>query len=430
MHPTARLTLAAALCVLALPANSGWVHHSQLFAHDDDAGVGFQFGRSVAISGDTIVVGASFADTTAENDGSADVFTRPGGIWSQQDHLLADEAAENDLFGSSVAVDGDTLVVGAQHATLFTAGRAASAYVFTRTGSTWSQQDHLFSDVVELGQSRMGVSVAIDGDTFVMGVPDDDTAAGMLTGSVYVFTRTGGTWGRQDLLFADDARRDDEFGYSVAISGDTIVVGARHDDYGAEIDAGSAYVFTRTGSTWSQQAHLFGGPGANAGDEFGYSAAISGDTIVVGAVLDSTVAANFVGSANVFTRTGGTWSRQARLFADDPAQWDRFGNSVAISGDTIVVGAVTDSAVPGIWAGSAYVFTRTGSTWSQQDLLFDDDAGAGDRFGHSVAISGDTIVVGAYGDDTVRGEDAGSAHVFWPAFFRIVVVEPELPSGH
>jgi len=255
MHPTAKLTLAAALCVLALPAGGQWPQRDHLFA--DDAAVHDLFGRSVATSGDTIVVGAALDSTAAgTRAGSAYVFTRTGGTWSQQGHLFADDAAAGDEFGDSVAISGDTIVVGAYGDVNAAGDIAGSAYVFTRTGTTWSQQDHLFADDAAAGDN-FGYSVAIDGDTIVVGAYSDDTAAGADAGSAYVFTRTGSTWSQQDHLFADDAAAYDYFGGSVAIDGDTIVVGANWDDTIVGIYAGSAYVFIRSGSTWSQQQHLF-----------------------------------------------------------------------------------------------------------------------------------------------------------------------------
>jgi len=215
MHPTAKLTLAAALCVLALPAGGQWPQRDHLFA--DDAAVHDLFGRSVATSGDTIVVGAALDSTAAgTRAGSAYVFTRTGGTWSQQGHLFADDAAAGDEFGDSVAISGDTIVVGAYGDVNAAGDIAGSAYVFTRTGTTWSQQDHLFADDAAAGDN-FGYSVAIDGDTIVVGAYSDDTAAGADAGSAYVFTRTGSTWSQQDHLFADDAAAYDYFGGSVAI---------------------------------------------------------------------------------------------------------------------------------------------------------------------------------------------------------------------
>jgi hypothetical protein len=300
--------------------------------------------------------------------------------------------------------------------------------VFTRTGGVWSQEAHIYADDAEQ-DDLFGNHVGISGDSIVVSAGADDTSAGQDAGSAYVFTRTGSTWSQQDHLFADDGQADDIFGSSVAISGNTVVVGAHYDGTAAGWHAGSAYVFTRTGSTWSQQDHLFAGDAA-MGDCFGGSVAIDDDTIVVGASSDDTAAGEGAGSAYVFTRSGGVWSQQDQLFASDAATGDCFGGSVAIDGDTIVVGAHCDDTAVGVNAGSVYVFTRTGGVWSQQGRLFAKDAASGDLFGLSVAIDHDSIVAGAPWDTTNAAHEAGSAYVFIWSFLGFFVGEPELPSGH
>jgi hypothetical protein len=266
--------------------------------------------------------------------------------------------------------------------------------------------------------------VAIDGDTIVVGAEKDTTGVGMWAGSAYVFTRTGGVWSQQDHLYADDAVAGDQFGNTVAISGDTIVVGARYDDTAAGSLAGSAYVFTRSGGTWSQQAHLYADD-AVADDRFGDSVAMDGDTIVVGAQYDDVGTEDWAGSAYVFTRTGGSWSQQDHLYADAPVTQDRFGDSVAIDGDTIFVGAsgVDTATVSNL--GSVFVFTRAGATWNRRYQLFADDGAESDLFGRSVAIDGDTSVVGANHDDTAGGSMAGSAYVFAAPLLRVFLGIPE-----
>src|SRR6185503_19688910 len=188
-----------------------------------------------------------------------------------------------------------------------------------------------------------------------------------------------------------DAAAGDLFGDSVAVSGDTAVVGAIGDDDGGT-SSGSAYVFVRSAGVWSQQQKLTASD-ALAGDEFGYSVAVSGDTAVVGARSDSD-AGTFSGSAYVFVRSAGVWSQQQKLTASDAAAGDFFGFSVAVSGDTAVVGAIFDDDA-GSGSGSAYVFVRSAGVWSQQQKLTASDAAASDSFGASVAVSGDTAVVGA-----------------------------------
>jgi hypothetical protein len=347
-----------------------------------DAAAGDSFGISVAISGDTAVVGAKGNDDAGDNSGSAYVFVRSGGSWSQQAKLTADDAAIGDLFGYSVAISSDTVVVGAYQDD--DAGTSSgSAYVFVRSGGSWSQQAKLTADDAA-ADDLFGISVAISDDTTVIGAQYDDNS-----GSAYVFVRSGGSWSQQAKLIASDAAAGDWFGGSVAINGDTVVVGAHGDDTW-DNQSGSAYVFFRSGGSWSQQAKLTGGELSAAYDWFGGSVAINGDTAVVGAEGNDDAGSNS-GSAYVFVRRSDGWSQQAKLTAGDAAAGDSFGISVAISGDTAVVGAYKHN----IWTGSVYVFDRSGGSWSQQAKLTTGDAAAGAAFGYSVAISGDTAVVGA-----------------------------------
>jgi hypothetical protein len=376
-----------------------WSQQAKLTA-SDGAAHDF-FGYSVALSGDTALVGAYIDDSA----GSAYVFTRSGGAWSQQAKLTASDGAAFDFFGYSVALSGDTALVGAYADDIAAGANAGSAYVFTRSGSSWSQQAKLTAGD-GAADDWFGYSVALSGDTALVGAYQDDIAAGTNAGSAYVFTRSGSSWSQQAKLTTSDGAAFDSLGYSVALSGDTALVGAYIDD-----SAGSAYVFTRSGSSWSQQAKLTAGDGA-ADDRFGYSVALSGDTALVGAWLDDTVAGSDAGSAYVFTRSGTVWSQQAKLTAGDGAANDQFGYSVAVSGDTALVGALLDDIGANANQGSAYVFTRSGTTWSQEAKLTAGDGAANDRFGYSVAVSGDTTVVGAYFDDIDANADQGSAYVF------------------
>ena len=253
---------------------------------------------------------------------------------------------------------------------------------------------------------HFGNSIAISGDTVVVGARADNDS-GADSGSAYVYVRSGSIWSQQAKLTGSDGAADDFFGISVAVSGDTAVVGARNDD-DSGADSGSAYVYVRSGSAWSQQAKLTAGDGAT-GDLFGLSVAVSGDTAVVGAVWDDDNGGNS-GSAYVFVRSGSVWSEQAKLTPSDGAAGDQFGLSVAISGDTVVTGGDGDDD-KGSSSGSAYVFVRSGSSWSEQAKLTPSDGAASDVFGRSVAISGDTAVVGAEFDDD-KGSSSGSAYVF------------------
>ena len=294
---------------------------------------------------------------------------------------------------------------------------SGSAYVFVRGGGSWSQQAKLTAADAAAGD-QFGLSVSVSGDTAVIGAFGDDDA-GSTSGSAYVFVRDGGSWSQLAKLTAAGAAAGDQFGLSVSVSGDTAVVGAFGDD-DAGSTSGSAYVFVRDGGSWSQLAKLTAA-GAAAGDQFGRSVSVSGDTAVIGAWLDDDGGSNS-GSAYVFVRGGGSWSQQAKLTAADAAAGDQFGFSVSVSGDTAVVGAAGDDDA-GSTSGSAYVFVRSGGAWSQQAKLTAADAAAGDLFGWFVSLSGDTAVIGAFGDDDA-GSNSGSAYVFVPEDTTAPLVTP------
>jgi len=388
---------------------SSLVQQQQLTASDGAAFDGL--GRSVAISGDTAVVGA-FTDGVGSNEsqGSAYVFVRIGGVWTLQQKLTASDGAANDSFGNSVAISGETVVVGSPGDDIGARLDEGSAYVFTRSGAVWTEQQKLIAGVGE-ARDQFGVSVAISGDTAVVGAFTDGVGSNPGQGSAYVFTRSGVDWLLQEKLIAIDGAANDFFGISVALEGDTVVVGAQTADIGPNADQGSAYVFTRSGALWTLQQKLTANDGA-AGDLFGRRVAISGDTLVVGTAFDDVGTAVDQGSAYVFTRSGALWTLQQKLTAGDGAAGDRFGHSVALSGDTLVVGADSDDIGANLLQGSAYVFTRSGAVWTEKKKLTASDGAAGDGFGNSVAISGDTVVVGAFFDSIGANFFQGSAYVF------------------
>jgi len=212
----------------------------------------------------------------------------------------------------------------------------------------------------------------------------------------------------EQKVTASDGAAGDLFGISMALSGDTALVGAWAHDVGANANQGSAYVFVRSGSTWSLQQKLTASDGAT-GDEFGFSVALSGDTALIGAPTVDIGANLNQGSVYVFVRSGSTWSQQSKLTASDGAAGDWFGYQVALSSDTALVGATNDTIGANAYQGSAYVFTRSGTTWSQQAKLTASDGAADDQFGNSVALSGDTALVGAADDNVGGNNQQGSA---------------------
>jgi hypothetical protein len=359
------------------------------------------------------VVGAYLDDVGANtNQGSAYIFVRsgPAGAWTLQALLTASDGAASDSFGSSVAISGDTVVVGAFIDDVGANGNQGSAYVFVRSGTTWTQQAHLVAWDGAANDS-FGISVAISGDRVLVGAYAKDVVANVNQGSAYVFERSGSTWSYTAEITAADGAANDYFGYSVALSGDTALIGADDRDVGGNTDQGAAYVFIPFGVSWMQQARLVAPDGA-ANDNFGYSVALSGNTALVGSPYHDVGANGNQGAAYVFSRSGTTWTQQAQLTAADGAPSDYFGYSVALSGDTAGVGASWDDVGAHANQGSAYVFARAGTTWMQQAQLTAPDGAAGDWFGSSVGCSGPTVVVGAYHDNVGAASGQGSAWTF------------------
>ncbi len=428
-------------------------------------------GNSMAISGDTLIVGAEFKKNgNVSFAGAAYIFIRDAvtGIWSQQAYLKANNPDERDNFGRSVAIDGDTAVVGAWGEDSGIPGdetdnsltSAGAAYVFTRDAAgNWSQQAYLKPAVpagTGSGGEQFGRSVAIDGDTIVVGAdyyPSSDPGNPRV-GRAIVFTRSNGVWTQQDILSPADRTNVLSFGNSVAVSGDTAVVGA--PPAGSSVPgSGSVYVYTRSGSSWTQQA-IVKASVAGEGDWFGYHVALSptpsqpGDyTLAVSTPYEDSSAsggetdnsAEKAGAAYVFTGSGGSWTQQAFLKASNAEAGDLFGNSIDISGDIIIVGAPyegssttggeTDNSEPE--AGAAYVFTRNNGVWMQTRILKASNAegesfftyngsqlkSPGDFFGTSVAVDGDIFAAGAPREKSINGDPAnnnvdlvGAAYVF------------------
>ena len=324
--------------------------------------------------------------------------------------VTVSDVAADDRFGESVALLGDTALVGARGYDVGLNPDQGSVYVFTRSGSTWSLQQQLTASDGAEGD-WFGSSVALSGDTALIGAPLDDVSGNSDQGSAYVFTRSGTTWSQQAHLTAADGAAGDYFGASVALSGDTALVGADNDNVSGNAYQGSAYIFTRSGAAWSQQAHLTASDGA-AEDFFSLSVALSGDTALVGAPDDNVSGNNQQGSAYVFVRSGSSWSQQAHLTGSDGAEEDWFGMSVALSGDTALVGASGKTVGAHYGQGSVYVFTRSGATWTQQGQLTASDGAAEDIFGYSVALSGDTALVGAPQHDVGGNADQGAVYFF------------------
>lgn len=328
----------------------------------------------------------------------------------QQTQLTAGDGAASDNFGVSVSLDGDTALVGSYADDVGANVNQGSVYVFTRVGGVWTQQARLIA-VDGAADDLFGFSVALSGDTALVGAYRHNVGANADQGSAYVFKRVGTAWTQQQQLTAADGAAGDFFGDSVALSGNTALVGADGHDIGANVNQGAAYVFGRTGGIWTAQQKLTAGDGAD-GDNFGVSVALRGDTALVGADADDVGANASQGSAYVFSRVGGVWNESAQLISGDGAPFDLFGVSVALSGNTALVGAAGDDLGANVDQGSAYVFTESGGAWAEQAKLTAIDGAASDFFGISVALRGNKALVGAAFYDLGAKANQGSAYVF------------------
>lgn len=449
----------------------------QAYAKASNSGFEDQFGLSVAVSedGNTLAVGAPFekssatgiggdqTDDSVPSSGAVYVFTRSGAAWSQQAYIKGSFAEINDQFGASVALSENTLAVGAPledssatgangDASNNSAAESGAVFVFIRSGTLWSQQAYLKASNSESGD-QFGGAIALSGDTLaVAAVQEDSEATGVngsqisnsagASGAVYIFTRNTDAWSQQAYVKASNTEGGDLFGASVSLSVDTLAVGASNEDSGAtgvggsdtdnsRGNSGAVYIFTRSSSSWSQQAYI---KASNTGgnDEFGSAVSVFGDSLAVGVPLEDSSATGIggngaddsvadSGAAYVFTRSSGVWTQEAYIKASNTQFDDGFGVSISLSGDSLAVGAnLEDSNAIGLngdetnngelQSGALYLFTRTGGTWTQLAYVKASNTEFEDRFGASVALSGDTLAAGANLEDSaakvIDGDEA------------------------
>jgi hypothetical protein len=388
--------------------------------HATDAGAGQFFGQSVAMSDGTAVVGAS-RHGDLSGPGAAYVFERSGGAWPQQTVLTGSDSTPDDYFGQSVAVSGGTAIVGASNRQVGANRAQGAAYVFVRSGTTWTQEAILTASD-GAADDGFGYSVAVSGDTAIIGAMGPHA----MRGAAYVFERSGTTWAQKPVLTARDGAAGDCFGFSVAVSGGTALVGANRHSVGANRAQGTAYVFERGDTTWAERDRLIASDGKEF-SLFGSATALSGGTAVVGAFNHQVGSNDGQGEAYVFVSNGTTWSPRPPLLASDGGFDDFFGQSVATNGSTIVVGAFHRMVGDHRGQGAAYVFAPAGPSWTQQAVVVASDGqggdGAmtidggwpeGDNFGWSAAMSGDTFLVGARFHAANAGHvgAAGAAYLF------------------
>lgn len=419
--PTAILTaiaLAGLTSWSAAPAaaqgSSLWAQQAELTPSDS----AIEFGSSVAISGNTAVVGAP-GSTVGGNSrqGAAYIFVNNGGVWTQQAELTAADGAANNLFGGSVSISGNTVVIGAEGLAVNGAADQGAAYVFVNNGGSWTQAAELTASD-GAAYDDFGGSVSVNAGTLVVGAPTKTLNGNQEQGAAYVFANSGGTWTQQAELIANDGLAGDVFGLSVSGDANNIVVGAPNKRV-SSLAQGVAYVFTQNNGAWSQYTEFIapdGGPGSG----FGTSVALDGATAIIGAPNDDGDTPG-MGSVYVYQLNFGTWSNSAELLASDAAANDSFGRSVALDSTSgrFAVGAPNNIASNNA-QGAAYAFALIGGAWTQQaETRASDETSAG-YYGGSVAVSGTTMLVGA--KEIPVGSGRGAAYIVAevPAQLQIV----------
>lgn len=403
-----------------LVGDPSWEVEDRLFGHDQMQHWGFS--QALALDGDRALVGAWGADVAGDPDrGAAYVFVRQGKEWVEQTQLLASDGAAGDRFGRSVALYGDTAVIGAPLATIGSHTFQGAVYVFERSGGMWAETGKLLA-ADGVAQDRLGSSVAIAGSTIVAGADGADINGNSAQGAAYIFEKETGSWIQQDKLFDPDGQSADLFGNSASLDGDTILIGAESANVEGDPSRGAAYVFTRTGRAWMLEQRLLASDGENP-DEFGFSVALDGDVALIGA-RQKTIDGNLrQGAAYVFRRTGAIWEEEQRLTASDGQTDSYFGWSVALDGNLALVGGRLD--FPGeTQQGVVYEFRRDGPAWVEVQRL-EAPVGHGlDGFGEAISLTRTRALISNNSNVLVQ-PPGGTAWIFR----RPVLFEDGFESG-
>ena len=371
------------------------------------------FGGAVDIEGDYAYIGARLDDDAGIDAGAVYIFRNDTADWLEHQKLTPADSQVDGRFGRSVAVNGDYLVAGAHRAD----NTAGAAYVFLKTGDIWTQQAKLVSADPDSGDF-FGLSVGISGDFIIVGAFGDDEA-GDSTGAAYIFQRTGTTWSQTAKLTASDASVDDRFGWAVTIDGDFAAVGSHGDDPQGSA-SGSVYLFHYDGASWTEMTKLTASDGSPS-DDFGFSLDLNGNTLIVGALNAET---NCSGAAYIFSNDAMVWTESAKLIPSDADSNDKFGTSVAVEGGIAVVGAgkKDDST------GASYIFQQVGGSWSQESKLVGTGVMVGDEFGRDVAISGLTVLIGALNADGLA-VNTGSAFLYENVTVSVAYEPATIPAS-
>ncbi|CAK8988587.1 unnamed protein product [Durusdinium trenchii] len=356
-----------------------------------------EFGKVVSISGNVLIVGAPAEDINGTDAGGAYVYKLVGNIWTLDARIVSEDIAAGDRFGNSLKVEGDYIIVGADGHDSNGLADTGSAYIFSKNSDSWVQQAKLVGDDTMAGD-KFGISVSMTENYAVVGADWHTGPGGVGCGAAYIFAFNGSSWNQEAQLLPDDSAAFDRFGGAVSIFESTVIVGAVESE-----ENGAAYVFERNGDqTWSQLVKYVADSNTTDTDRFASAVALSGDTAVVGAFWDDGEKVNG-GAVYIYTWNSSGWGTGTKIYAPDGAnEEDRFGISVDVSGNTMIVGAYFTSE-SGVWSGSAYIFAQLAiGQWSFQEKVTWSGAAASHYFGRGVSIWDSnvgpfTAVVGAPG---------------------------------
>ncbi len=374
----------------------------------DDPVSNADFGRSVATDGNLVAVGAGGADAGLVNAaGAVYLFKRQGLDYMPEAKLVAPDATTDAEFGRAVAIQGNMVIVGARFAQVGALAKAGAVYVFRKKGKSWCVEAKITSPA-PADEDNFGRALAIHGDILVVTARKEALNASDV-GAAYVFRQRGNGWMEEAKLTAGDAAPGAYFGQSVAVHGDRIAVGARNADPNG---AGAVYLFHRLDHQWVEYAK-FSPPDGATDDQFGFTVDIAGNLIAVGARRADLPGAKDAGAAYLFAYTGNEVELVTKLTAGDAKVGDQFGQSLAVTGDVIVVGANRADIGSSKDQGAVYLFRRVGNDWVEEAKFTASDGMAGDEFGYSLSAFGNLMVTGAHTATVVDtgNEKEGLAYV-------------------
>jgi len=347
------------------------------------------FGTSVAVDGDFMIIGAPLNEENGYDAGAVYIYEYDGETWNEVQQILGQEFAQ---LGGAVDIEGNVAVIGAIGDDWLRGG----VYIYRYDGSTWNQEQLLTDDIVN---NAFGNAVSLVGDKLLIGAEDDNTN-GQFAGAAYIYHYIGTTWVEKQKLIGSDTESSDGFGRSVAVDDDVLIIGADYND-GAVNRSGSAYIYRYNGASWTEEQKLIASNGEQ-GDYFGSAVAIENNEVVIGAPQTSNGGKGIV---YIFKDQGETWEEIQII--ETESSFAYFGYALARRGNSMIIGACKDEG-----HGTAYLYRTSDQEWIEEEKYVASDAAYDDKFGSSVAIDDNVVLIGAPDENNQNGEEAGSAYVF------------------